>query len=83
MARHGRPGPHDRLGRHGHHSRQVATLTHVTKVAQVATVAPRSSTAGTLLLSNNLVRTAQKTQHFTITNFSLLTLIKEINLCLL
>jgi hypothetical protein len=38
---------------------------------------PRSSTAGTLLLFNNSVRTAKKTQHF-ITKISLLTLFKEI-----
>jgi hypothetical protein len=43
---------------------QVATVALVAKVAtivHVATVAPRSSTAGTLLLFNNLVRTAKKT----------------------
>jgi hypothetical protein len=47
-------------------------------VAQVAMVALRSNTAGTLLLFNNSVRQAKKTQHFTFTKISLLTLSKEI-----
>jgi hypothetical protein len=47
-------------------------------VATVATVAPHSSTAGTLLLFNSSVRTAKKTQHFTITKINWLTLFKEI-----
>jgi hypothetical protein len=42
-------------------------------------VAPGSSTAGTAIIFNNSVRTAKKTQHFTITKISLLTLFKEIN----
>jgi hypothetical protein len=69
------------MGRHGHHTHQVTTVAQVTKVAlvaQVATVARRSSTAGSLLLFNTSVRTAKKTQHFTISKISLLTLFKEI-----
>jgi hypothetical protein len=54
QGRPGRPGRHDRRGRL---CRQVATVT------QVATVAPRTSTAGTLLLFNYSVRTAKKTHH--------------------
>jgi hypothetical protein len=53
-------------------SRNVGT------VAQIATVVPRSSPAGTLVLFNNSVRTAKKTQHFTITKLNLLILFEEI-----
>jgi hypothetical protein len=53
---------------------KVATVVHVTTVFQVATVAPRSSTAGSLLLFNNSDRTAKKTQNFTITKINWLTL---------
>jgi hypothetical protein len=59
-------------------SEKGATVVYVARVAQVATVTPRSSTAITLLLFNNSVRTAKKTEHFTITKISLLTLFKEI-----
>jgi hypothetical protein len=87
LQHHGRMGLHGRLRRHGYHSCQVATVTyvaqvavviHVATVAQVPTVAPRSSTADTLLLFNNSVRTAKKTQHFTITKINWLKLFKEI-----
>jgi hypothetical protein len=52
----------------------VSTVVHD---AQVATVAPRSSTAGTLLLFNNSVRTAKKT-HVTTMKTSLFMLFEEI-----
>jgi hypothetical protein len=77
----GRRGLHGRFGHHGHHIRLVAMVARVATVvhvAQVATVVPRSITVGALLLFNNSVRTAKKTQHFTITKISLLTLFKEI-----
>jgi hypothetical protein len=66
------PGFQDR---HGHACRHGRPGRHV---ALVATVAPRSNTAGTLLLFNNSFRTAKKTQHFTILKISLLTPFKEI-----
>jgi hypothetical protein len=47
-------------------------------VVLIATVAPRSITAGILLLFHNLVRTAKKTQRFTITKINLLMVFKEI-----
>jgi hypothetical protein len=69
---HGSPRAPYSSGGHGHACR------HDHPVAQVAMVAPRSNTAGTLLLFNNWVRTAKKTQHFTITKMNLLTLFEEI-----
>jgi hypothetical protein len=68
-------GRHGHLGRHRHHSRQVAKVATVT---HVVTVAPRGSTAGSLLLFSDEVRTAKKTQHFTITKISLFPLFMEI-----
>jgi hypothetical protein len=56
----------------------VALVTNFTLVTQVATVAPRSRTAGILILFKNSVRTAKKTQLFTITKINWLTLFKEI-----
>jgi hypothetical protein len=53
-------------------------VAQIATVSQVATMAPRSSTVGTLILFNNSGRTAKKTQHFTITKISLLTQFKEI-----
>jgi hypothetical protein len=51
----------ENLGQASSCQKKNVLFTLVTTVAQVATVAPRSSTAGTLLLFNNSVRTAKKT----------------------